>query len=96
MADGGVALEPLHHRLRGEIVGHMAERPVRMELLAVERDDARRLLAAMLQGMQAEHGMRRRIGMPEDAEHAALLVEVVVIEGIGAQIRDGNTVGDRS
>ena len=32
-----------------------------VELAAVEGDDAGRLLAAMLQGVQAEHRMRGRI-----------------------------------
>ena len=44
-------------------------------------DDAGRFLAAMLERMQAEHRQRGRIGVPENAEHAALLVQRVVVEG---------------
>ncbi len=40
---------------------------------AVEGDDARRLLAAVLQGVQPERGDGGGRGMAEDAEHAALL-----------------------
>ena len=56
-----------------------------VELLAVEGDDAAGLLAAVLQGVQAERGQRGGVGMAEDAEDAALLAQLVVIEGIGGQ-----------
>ena len=56
-----------------------------VELLAVIGDDAGRLLAAMLQRVQAERRQRRRLGMAEDAEHAAFLVQMVVVERIGGQ-----------
>ena len=48
------------------------------ELHAVIGDDSRRLLAAVLQGMQSQHRQRARIGMAEDSEHAAFFVETVV------------------
>ena len=51
-----------------------------MEALAVEGDDAGRLLAAMLQRVQAERRQRRGIRMAEDAEHAAFLVQRVAVE----------------
>ena len=74
-----------HHLLGGEIVGDLAERPVGVELLAVEGDDAGRLLAAMLQGVQAEDGARPRLlDARRDAEDAAFLLELVVVEGVGA------------
>ena len=53
-----------------------------VELLAVIGDDAGRLLAAMLQRMQAERGQRRRVGMAVDAEHAAFLVQMIGVAGI--------------
>ena len=62
----------------------MAERAVRVELAPVEGDDAGRFLAAMLQGMQAEHGAGRGLVDAEDAENAALLLQLVVVEGVGA------------
>ena len=50
-----------------------------MELTAVEADNARCLLSAMLQGMQAQRGEGGGIGMTENAEHAAFLVQGVGI-----------------
>ncbi len=50
-----------------------------MEALAVERDDAGRLLAAVLEGVQAERGDRGCVRMSEDAEDAALLTQPVAI-----------------
>ena len=50
-----------------------------MKTLAVERDDAGGFLAAMLQGMQAERGDGRGIGMAENAEYAAFLAQPVPI-----------------
>ena len=49
-----------------------------MEVVAVETDDAGRLLAAVLQRVQAERGHGGGIGHAPDTEHAALLVEFVV------------------
>ena len=51
-----------------------------VEPRAVEGDDARRFLAAMLQRMQPERDDRRRVGMVEDAEHAAFLAQAVLGE----------------
>ena len=42
-------------------------------------DDAGRLLAAMLQRVQAEGGHRRRVRHAPDAEYAAFLVQLVVL-----------------
>ena len=50
---------------------------MRVELLAVIGDDARRFLAAMLQRVQAERGQRRRVGVAKDPEDAAFLVEMI-------------------
>ena len=68
------------------MVADQAEPPLGMEPRAVESDDARRLLAAVLQGVQAERGDRGGVGMAENAEHAALLVQAVAVEidsGVG-------------
>jgi hypothetical protein len=51
-----------------------------MEPLAVEGDDAGRLLAAVLQGVQAERRDGGRVRMTEDTEYAALLAQPVAIE----------------
>ena len=51
----------------------MAQRPVGVELAAIEGDDAGGLLAAMLEGVQSECGDGGGLGVAEDAEHAAFL-----------------------
>jgi hypothetical protein len=51
-----------------------------MEMMAVEADDASGLLAAMLERMQAECGQGCGVGMIEDAEDAALLVQPILLE----------------
>ena len=50
-----------------------------MEVAAVEADDAGRFLAAVLQGVEAERGYGGGIGHVPDAEHAAFVVELVVV-----------------
>ena len=60
------------------MVADEAETALGMEMGAVEADDARRLLAAVLKRMQSERGQRRGIGMVKDAEDAALLVQPVL------------------
>ncbi len=62
--------------------------------LAVEGDDAGGLLAAMLQGVQAERGDRRGVRVAEDAEDAAFLVQRVVVEiEVAARIRACRDLG---
>ena len=51
------------------------------ETLAVEGDDARRLLPAMLQRVQPERGQRGGLRVAENAEHAAFLAQAV---GVGS------------
>ena len=64
----------------GEVVADQALAALGMEPRAVEGDDARRLLSAMLEGVQAERDDRRRVGMSENAEDAAFLVQAVLVE----------------
>ena len=80
MADGHVALQALDHRPRGEMVADQTDPALGVEVVAVEADDAGCFLPAMLEGMQAKGGQRRRVGMVEDAEDAALLVQAVFFE----------------
>ena len=61
-----------------EVVADEAEAALGVELLAVVGDDAAGFLAAMLEGVQAERGERRRILVAEDAEDAAFLAQPVV------------------
>src|SRR5690606_19084653 len=64
-----------------------------VKLLAVERDDARRLLAAMLQGMQAERGQRRRVWMSQNAEYPTFLMKGVAIRFV---FEPGKTISHRN
>jgi hypothetical protein len=45
-------------------------------------DDTGGFLAAMLQGMQPEHGIRGGIRISENAEDAAFLMQLVVVERV--------------
>ena len=79
VADRGVAGQALDH-LRRENFLHVAQASVQVQVRAVGRGDARRFLAAMLQRVEAEIGQLRRFGMAEDAEHAAVIVEMIVVD----------------
>ncbi len=74
----GDAARQLREVLLAERVLDEAHRAVEVELLAVARDDARRLLAAVLERVQAEVREVRRLGVAVDAEDAALVAEMVV------------------
>ena len=79
MADGDAARQPVDHRLVAEIVPHRAQAAMGVEFVAVKGDDARRFLAAVLQGVQTQGGHGGGVGYVPDAEHAAFLVEGVVL-----------------
>src|SRR3546814_16441765 len=87
MADGGLAGEAADDVVPVEIAGDMALRPVAVEDAAVPTGDARRFLAAMLEGMQPErrHGGGRLCA--PDTEYAAFLAELVIVERMGSQHR---------
>ena len=90
VADRGVAGQGGDHRLAAEVVADQAERAVTVEQAAVEGDHAGRLLAAVLQRVQAEHGVRGGLVVAEDAEHAALLAQLVAhVAGSGRAARRG-------
>ena len=74
--DGQMAGEPLE---RGfvERVGDVPHRARRAHALAVGRDDAGAFLPTVLQGVQPEVGEVGRLGVPEDAEDAAFVFELV-------------------
>src|ERR1043166_139965 len=80
MADRGRSRQAVDHLAAGEIVADQAHAPFRMEALAVERADAGGFLAAVLQGVPPERRGGGGVRMPEDAEHAALLVQAVLFE----------------
>src|SRR5947209_1141363 len=85
MADGGAAREHAHHLVAVEIAGNVAHRAVRMKMLAVEAGDSRALLAAVLKRVQPKRDEARRIVGTPDAENAAFLVQLVVVERVGRQ-----------
>ena len=72
-----------------EIAGDMAHRAVRVEMLAVEAGDAGGFLAAVLERVEAERDEARGVVGAPDAEDAALLAQLVVVERIGRQHRLG-------
>ena len=79
VADRGGAGQAVDHLAAGEVVADEAEAALGVETLAVEGDDAGGLLAAVLQGVQAERGDGGGVGVTEDAEHAAFLAQPVVV-----------------
>ena len=88
VAERDVALEAADHVGLVEVVADEAEAALGVEVRAVVGDDAGGLLAAMLQGVQAERGQRRGVLVAEDAEHAALLAQAVVaVPGAPARSR---------
>src|SRR3546814_14559997 len=59
-----------------------------MEMVGGAGDDAGRCLAARLEGGKPERRHRRRIGMAENAEYPALLVERGAIKLVGDRLRN--------
>ena len=91
MADGVAAFQLFSmRRILAEDIADETGMPLRDELRAVIGDDARRFLSAMLKRVQTKHGQCSRIGETENAEHAAFLVQLVVVEGIGRQHQYGS------
>ena len=62
------------------MIAHQAEAAFRLEALAIEGDDACRLLPAVLQRMEAQRRERRRVRVAVDAEHAAFLAQAVGVQ----------------
>ena len=80
MADGGEAFQALDGGPVGEVVAHEAQPALGVEDRTVVGDDARRLLAAMLQGMEAEGRDGGRFRVPVDAEDAAFFAQGIAVE----------------
>ena len=80
MADGGFSRQPFDRRCLGKMIADKAKPAFGIISLAVESDDARRLLAAMLQGMQAKRRDRGGGGMAENSKNPAFLPQAVGIE----------------
>ena len=82
VADGRGAGQVRDH-FRRENLLHVAHGLVHVQVRAVGRGDASRFLPAMLQRVEAEIGQLRGLGMAENAEDAAVIVEVIVRRGCG-------------
>ena len=85
MADCDIAGQAVDDIAGAEIVADQPRSAMRIKLAAVIGDDAGRLLAAMLQGMQAEGGQRSGIRMAVNPENAALFVKMVRLSAAGLQ-----------
>ena len=85
VADGGRAGEAAED-LVVEDVGDQSEAAVRQQQVAVGGDDARALLAAVLQGVQAEVGEIGGLGVPVHPHEGALLAEAIVARGTCAAV----------
>src|SRR5690349_24329252 len=98
MADRGIAGQPIDHVAPREGIPDQSKPAFRMEPLAVKADDPGRLLAAVLQSVQAERGNRPRVGMAEYAEYAAFLAKPIGIgvEGGGSAHDLGTSAPSRS
>ncbi len=104
LAGGGIAHMTRRHPARQRAdhlvavkrAGNVPHRSVGMERRAVIGRDARRLLPTMLQRVQAERDNRCSGVIVRDAEHAALLVQPVVVERMGGQHGCKADVGMRS
>ena len=86
----GEAPGQLAELVLGEGVLHQAHGPVGVELLAVARDDAGRLLPAVLERVQPEVRHVGRLGVPvdaEDATHGGRNVAVTGLRGQGSRGR---------
>src|SRR6202012_5322090 len=83
VADGKAALQVLCGRgIAAEHVAHQAHVALGGEMSVVEGDDAAGFLAAMLQGMQAQHRQGAGIGMVENAEYATFLMQRVTVPDV--------------
>ncbi len=81
--DGDRPRQGLHQGRVREAVAHVPEPPGRVEaLVRIVADDTRRLLAAVLQRMEAKRREVRRLGDADHAEDAALFAQLVVVEGM--------------
>ncbi len=85
VANGGRAGKRRDH-VRRENFLHVAEALVHVYVRAVGGGDAGRFLSAMLQRVEAEVGHFRGFGVAENSEHAAVIVKVIVFDGV--KLRD--------
>src|SRR5665648_116228 len=80
VADGHVALQAVDYGAGGKVVADKPEAALGVKVFAIEGDDAGGFLAPMLERVQAERSQGGGVGMVEDPENAALLVQPVFLE----------------
>ena len=80
MADGGFTRQALDRRGLGEMIADETEPAFGIISVAVEGDDACRLLAAMLQGMQPKRRDGGGGGMAENSKNPAFFAQAVGVE----------------
>ncbi len=79
VADGGIAGER-REPLIGKNIGNESHTFYDAEFCAIGSAHSGSFLAAMLQGVEAEVGGFRGVGLAENAEDAAMIVEMIVDE----------------
>ncbi len=79
VADRRRAGQPVDHLAAGEIVADQPHAPLGMKPGAVERDDAGGFLAAVLERVQTERRDGGGVRVVDDAEHAALFAQAIVV-----------------
>lgn len=85
VTDPGMAAQLGDDRLGAEIVADLPHGMLDMVVLAIEGDDARRLLPTVLEGVETERRDGSRLTVVVNAEHPALFAQLVVIERMGRQ-----------
>ena len=68
--------------LIAEDLGDVAHSPFLVQVRSVGRDDAGRLLASMLEGVESQVCVAGRLGVRGDTEDAALVVKLVLVHGL--------------
>src|ERR1700678_370954 len=81
MPNRGLTRQFRNHRGRENFL-HVPHRFVNVQLRAVRRCNPRGFLTAMLQRVQAQISHLRGFGMCENSEHAAMVVKMIVVDGV--------------
>ena len=76
MSDGSAPDQTLEH-VASEYLGNQAHPAMHTELSAVTGDNAGALLPPVLQGVQPQVGEVGRLGIAEDSEDAAFVLEFI-------------------
>ncbi len=82
MANGPIANQLVDDGGRRKAVADEADMALGKELPTIGRNDAGRLLAAVLQRVEAEGGEGGGVAMAEHAKHAAFFVQLVVVKWV--------------